>query len=38
MNAVGAAPPALAAAVLAELPAQVVDYYAGRGVSPMRGA
>ena len=38
MNKFGSSPPALAAAVLAELPAQVVDYYAGRGVSPMRGA
>jgi len=38
MNKFGSSPPALAAAVLAELPAQVVDYYSGRGVSPMRGA
>ncbi|KAK1859450.1 hypothetical protein I4F81_002046 [Pyropia yezoensis] len=31
-------PPALAASVLAELPAQVVDYLSGRGVKPMGSA
>lgn len=31
-------PPALAASVLAELPAQVVDYFSGRGVKPMGAA
>lgn len=34
----GSSSPALAASVLAELPAQVVDYFSGRGVKPMGGA